>query len=179
MTRIWQVYQQKKLSPTGLVDLRHLPNLHIFAIYVLIRCDAQELVVLRDINNLILRTIPNANQVTNWHFVSTSTVFILLMDAWTRLGRIVWLGYTCFCRETSQAFELYVELSMVPPFDPPPVGDELYERIKEKIAYLSDYPNICTHVWYTSLLFCIPCQWSHSCNVPFERDATLQILRNG
>ena len=63
MTRIWQVSQQEQLSLAGLVDLRQLPNLHIFAIHAIINCDAPDPVVLRDIV-FVLSTIPKAIQFT-------------------------------------------------------------------------------------------------------------------
>ena len=127
------------------MDLRHLPNLHIFAIYVVIGFDAQEPVILRDIN-LVLSTIPKTNQVTK-----LSLYFIILVRIYPFDGCLEedWVG---MCDEAirisaGKPLDLNLEMSTIPLEDSD--EDELCERIKEKIAaFLSDYPNIRTHFWH-------------------------------
>ena len=131
------------------MDLRHLPNLHIFAIYAVIKCGAPEPVVLRDIN-LVLSTIPKANQVTK-----LSLDFTIYGDhLFSGCLEEDWVG---MCDEVvhisaGKLLELNLELSITPASFQcsPPRRAELCERIKEKMASLSDYPNISTH-WHLHL----------------------------
>ena len=132
------------------MNLRHLPYLHIFAIYAIISCDVQKLVVLRDIN-LVLSTIPTANQVTELSFHFT----IYGEYPFLRCLEENWVG---MCEEVvrisaGKPLELNIKMSVSPsklPF-PPRGGDKLYERIEEKIASLLDYPNISTHLLHSRL----------------------------
>jgi len=142
----------ERLSFAGLVNLKHLPNLHIFAIYAIIKCNAQELVALRDIN-LVLSTIPKANQVTKLSLNFT----IYGEHPFGGCFEEDWVG---MCDEVvrisaGKVLELNLEMSL-DEFDTsanfrysPSGRDELYERIKEKLASLSDDPNICIH-WHHS-----------------------------
>ena len=126
------------------MDLRHLPNLHIFAIHSLIRSDAREPVVLHDIIR-VLSTIPKANQITKLSLDFT----IYCEHPFVKCLEEDWVG---MCDEivrvsAGKPLELDSEMSISSVY--PPLGqDELYERIKEKIASLSDYPNICTYFWH-------------------------------
>ena len=124
------------------MDLSHLPNLHIFAIHSLFRCDVP--VVLNDIN-LVLSTIPKANQITK-----LSLDFVIYCGhPFVECIEEDWVG---MCDEivrisAGKPLELELEMSISPVYSP--LGqDELYERIKEEIASLSDYPNIRTHFWH-------------------------------
>ena len=126
------------------MDIRRLPNLHIFQNYAFIKSDAHEPVVSRDIN-LILSMIPNANQVNVLSFCFN----VYGKHPYDGCLEQDWVG---MCDEVvlvsaGKPLELYLEMSIVPPEDRPP-GDELYERIKEKIASLSDHPNIRIYFWY-------------------------------
>ena len=129
----------------GLVNLRHLPNLHVFAVYSVIRSDTPEPVVLRDIK-LVLRTIPKANQVTKLSL----DLIIYCGQFFSECLEDDWNG---MCDEfvrisAGKPLELNLEILITPrPMFPlaPLTRDQLYERIKEKIAPLSDYPNICTN----------------------------------
>ena len=110
------------------MDLRHLPNLRIFAIHSLIRCDVQEPVVLDDIK-LVLSTIPNANQITK-----LSLDFIIYCEhPFVECLEEDWAG---MCDEVvrvsaGKPLELDLEMSISSVY--PPLGqDELYECIKEK-----------------------------------------------
>ena len=94
-----------------------------------------ESVVSPDINS-ILGTIPKANQVTQLSFrfnAGGEHPFGGCLEQY-------WAG---MCDEivrlsAGKPLELYLEM-------PGRLsGDELYERLKEKIASLSDYSNICT-----------------------------------
>ena len=128
------------------MNLRHLPNLHIFAIYAVIGCDAQGPVVLRDIK-LILSTIPKANQVTklSLDFTSKHSFSGCLDEDWVGMcDEVVRVS-------AGKPLELDLEISIGPPkfLYPPPGEDKLYGRIKEMIASLSGYPNICTHFWHS------------------------------
>ena len=125
------------------MNLRHLPNFHIFTFHAFIKCDAHEPVVSRDINS-ILATIPDTNQVRQ-------LTFRFNIYGEHPFGGCLEQDWVGMCDEVvrvsaGKTIALYLELSIVPTFCPHPGGDELYERIKEKIAYLSDYPNICTHL---------------------------------
>ena len=134
------------------MDLRHIPNLHIFAIHGIIKCDAQEPPVLRDIN-VVLGTIPKANQVTK-----LSLGFTIHGDH--PFGGCLeedWVGMCDAVARISAGKPLELKLEIMTSVRPaiyrlaPPgrqLRDELYERIKEKMALLSDYPNICTHFWH-------------------------------
>lgn len=129
------------------MDLRHLPNLHIFANRPIIKCDGREPVVLRDIN-LVLSTIPKINQVTKLSLDFT----IVGEHPFSGCLEEDWVG---MCDEvvrisTGKPLEFYLEMSITPPRYryPPRGGDELYKRIKEKMASLSDHSNIHTHIWH-------------------------------
>ena len=158
----WQVYQQEQLSLAGLVDLRHLPNLHVFTILSNIRWDAPEPVVLRDIR-LVLSTIPRVNQVTK-----LSLDFIIYCQhPFSKCLEEDWVG---MCDEVvrisaGKPLEFNLEMSITTARLGPSSGrDEFYERIKEKMASLSKNPNICTH-------FCHPHHnnsWSRSVKCTFH-----------
>jgi hypothetical protein len=146
MGQISQISQKEQLSLAGLVDLRHLPNLHIFAIHAIIKCDERDPVVLGDID-LILSTIPKANHVTKLELDFT----VYGDHPFGGCPEEDWIG---MCDEVvrisaGKPLELNLEMSIVSTNlqYTPPGRDELYGRIKEKIASLSDYPNICIH-WH-------------------------------
>ena len=105
--------------------------------------------VLRDIK-LVLSTIPKANQVTklSLHFIifsqhSFSECFeedlVRIFEEVVRVSAE---------KSLELDLEMLIDRSKFYPEFPPIREDEFYERIKEKIAFLSDYPNICTHFWH-------------------------------
>ena len=126
------------------MDLRHLSNLRIFAIHAITKCRARGPVVPHDIN-IVLSTIPKVNQVSQLSFHFTT---FLDHDHGAPLEEDSgWIG---MCHEVvrisaGKPLELKIEMSIVPPLFgySPHKADELYEHIEEKIAFLSDYPNIC------------------------------------
>ena len=132
------------------MNLRHLPYLHVFALHAIISSDARKLVVLRDIN-LVLSTIPTANQVTELllHFT------ICGVYPFHGCFEENWLG---MCDEVvrisaGKSLELNLKVSISPTKLPYPSRgrDELYRRIEEKVASLLDYPNISTHLLHSCL----------------------------
>ena len=126
------------------MDLRHLPNLRIFAIHTNIESDARDaqgLLVLHDINS-ILSTIPKANQVTQLSFKFCFTVF----DLHHPFGKYLEQDWVGLCDEVirisaGKPLELYLVMTFYSPGHSPPPENKLYYRI---IALLSDHPNICT-----------------------------------
>ncbi|KAF8799710.1 hypothetical protein BYT27DRAFT_7200934 [Phlegmacium glaucopus] len=134
---------EKQLPLSGLVNLRDLSCLHVFALKVIIQCDMPESAVVRDIN-LVLSTIPTSNQVTNLSFDFS-------IRGEHPFGGCLEEDWVGLCDEVvrisaGEPLDLSLETSMRPPrFQyPPPGQDELYERITERISSLSDHPNICT-----------------------------------
>ena len=137
------------------MDLRHLSYLRIFAINAIIKCDAQEHVVLRDIN-LVLSTIPKANQV-----IQLSLKFTILLSleftvfSYNPFDGFIGEDWAGMCDEVvrisaGKPLELNLKVSTRSHrYLEPPGESELYERIKEKIASLPDYPNICVHFQYS------------------------------
>ena len=130
------------------MDLRHISNLRIFAIYAIIKCSAKDTAVLRDIN-IVLSTIPRANQVTqlslDFTIYGDHPFDGCLEDDWVGMCDAV----ACISAGKPLALKLQMSISPTNYQYPPPgreLGDELYERIKEKIASLSDYPSICTYL---------------------------------
>ena len=100
--------------------------------------------VLRDIKH-VLSTISKANQVTK-----VSLDFVIYCEhPYSECLEDDWVG---MCDEVvrvsaGKPLELDIKLSIGTGYSP--IGqDQLYECVKEKIAYLSDYPNICTHFWH-------------------------------
>lgn len=129
------------------MNLSHLPCLHIIAIRIIMKAGARKPAVLRDIN-LVLSKIPKANQVSK---------LSLDFDIYGKhpFGGCVEEDWVGMCDEVvrisaGKPLALNLEMAITPPgFQyPPPGGDELYRRIKEKIASLSDYPHISTHIWH-------------------------------
>jgi hypothetical protein len=126
------------------VNFRDISCLRVFALDAIIMCDTQEFVVLRDIS-LVLGTIPASNKVTNllFHFsiVGYQPFDGCFKEDWDGLwGEVVRIS-------AGKPLELTLKASVdAPDFRYPPQGqDELYERITEKIALLSNCPNIDTH----------------------------------
>jgi hypothetical protein len=101
-------------------------------------------VVFRDIS-LVLSTIPAFNKVTTLLFEFSIVGYHpfdgCFKEDWVGLwGEVVRIS-------AGKPLELILEAAANPPdFQCPVEGDEeLYERITEKIALLSNYPNIDTH----------------------------------
>lgn len=122
------------------MDLRRLPNLHIFTINVFVSCYIHAPVVLRDINP-ILRTIPKANQVTQltlrFNFYGDHPIHGCCEQDWAGMcDEIVRIS-------AGKQLELYLEMFID---SSRPGGDGLSEYIKDKMASLSDYSNIRTHL---------------------------------
>ncbi|KAF8799580.1 hypothetical protein BYT27DRAFT_7236317 [Phlegmacium glaucopus] len=134
----------KQLPLAGLVNLRDIPCLRVFALHAIIECDAQEFVVFRDIK-LVLNTIPTSNKVTNLSFGFT----IAGEHPFDGCFKEDWVGIWGEVVRISAGKPLELNLRTVvrpPNFQyPPHRQDELFERITEKIASLLNYPNIDTH----------------------------------
>ena len=127
------------------MDLSHIPNLHVFAISALIGFDAQEPVLLRDIN-VVLSTIPKDNLVTK-----LSLDFTINGEyPFDRCLEEDWAGMCDVVVRISagKVLKFNLEISICPSQSPPPGRDDkLFKDIKEKVASLSNYSNICTEVW--------------------------------
>ena len=145
------------LPLAGLVNLSNLPNLQVFSLYTIINCRAprrgQRIVptfaALQDIN-IVLGTIPDSNKITN-----------LWLDFLT-VGRRPF--DKCLNQDWVEMFNEIIRISGGKPLEldlkfavasgtlSSDAGqDELYIRIMEKAAFLSDYPNICIHWWNPTL----------------------------
>ncbi|KAF8799764.1 hypothetical protein BYT27DRAFT_7200998 [Phlegmacium glaucopus] len=140
---IWE--NDEQLSLSGLVNLRALSCLHVFALYAVIKCDVPESAVVRDIN-LVLGTIPISNKITNLSFEFTicgeHPFGGCLGEDWVGIrDEVVRIS-------AGKPLNLNLETSVLPPnLQYPPGQDELYERITERIS-LSDHPNIHTRFWH-------------------------------
>ncbi|KAF8799703.1 hypothetical protein BYT27DRAFT_7342791 [Phlegmacium glaucopus] len=148
--------QEEQLPLSGLVNLRDLSYLHVFALYVIIKCDVPESAVVRDVN-LVLNTIPTSNQVMNLSFYFS-------IRGEHPFGGCLEEDWVGLCDEivrisAGKPLNLELETSALPhrfrcPFreeespNPLPGQDELYDRIMERISSLSDHPNICTRFWH-------------------------------
>lgn len=120
--------------------------LHVFALYAIIKCGAPESAVLHDIN-IVLRTIPESNQITNLSF------------DFNIVGQHPFHG--CLDQDWVAMFDEVIRISAGKPLElelqttvstenldfKHPGQDELYMNIMNRMASLSDYPNICTHFW--------------------------------
>jgi hypothetical protein len=131
------------------LNFRDISYLRFFALDATIECDAQEFVVLRDIN-VVLSTIPASNSVTTLLFDFT----IAGKHPFDGCFKEDWVGLWGEVVRISAGKPLTLNLEAVvrpPNFQYPAQGrDELYERVEGKmIALLSNYPNIDTH------FFCI------------------------
>ena len=107
--------------------------------------------VLRDIK-LVLSTIPKVNQVTKLSL----EIIIFSVPTFSECFEEELVG---MCEEVvrvsaGKPLELDLDMLISPKpssFGPdyPLIGrDELYKRIKERITFLSDHPNISTHLWH-------------------------------
>ena len=144
------VQPAKHLSLAGLVNLGNLPNLHVFSLCTNITCSAPlsplPKAVLHDIN-LVLSTIPESNKVANLWFNFT----IVGWHPFPGCLEQDWVGMLHEVIRIADGKPLELELQMAVSTGLWETGhpgqDELYIRIMEKAAPLSNYPNICTHVW--------------------------------
>ncbi|KAF8799735.1 hypothetical protein BYT27DRAFT_7342813 [Phlegmacium glaucopus] len=136
----------EQLSLSGLVDLRDLSYLHVFALYAIIKCDVPESAVVRDIN-LVLSTIPTSNKIRNLSFDFT------ICGGEYPFGECLKEDWVGLCNEVvrisaGKPLNLNLKTSVRSPIlkiiYPLPGKDELYKRITERILSLSDHPNICT-----------------------------------
>jgi hypothetical protein len=133
------------------MNLGDISCLRVFALDAIIDCDVQEFVVLCDISH-VLSTIPASNKVTTlfFHFsiVGGDHPFDeCLKEDWAGIwGEVVRIS-------AGKPLELNLEAA-VDPLDLKYSSEgkdelyELYERIKEKIALLSNFPNIDTYFWH-------------------------------
>ncbi|KAF8881672.1 hypothetical protein CPB84DRAFT_1791534 [Gymnopilus junonius] len=141
-----KVGNSEQLPLSGLVDLSHLPSLHVFALYAIITCGAKGSAVLHDINT-VLRTIPACNKVTN-----------LTLD-YTVLGEHPFEGcldqdWVGLCSEIIRIaagkpleLDLMTTVSTGKLTYQHPGEEELYVHIMKKAELLSDHSRICTHFW--------------------------------
>ena len=117
------------------------------------------MVLLHDIN-LVLGTIPESNRVTNLWFdfeMMGRRPFRECVDQ-------DWVGLFNEIIRISGGKRLELELKMGvsrEDLEDEPGREELFKRITEKGALLSDYPEICTHFWD-------PTYWSRGLR-PFPR----------
>ncbi|KAF8799711.1 hypothetical protein BYT27DRAFT_7200935 [Phlegmacium glaucopus] len=137
----------KQLSLCGLVNLRNLSCLHVFALHAIITCDMQDSAVVRDIN-LVLSTIPTSNKITNLSFD-------FIIRGKHPFGGCLEEDWVGLCDEVvrisaGKPLNLKLKTSVRSPifYYPFRRQDELYERIKERIASLSEHSNICTRFWH-------------------------------
>ncbi|KAF8799721.1 hypothetical protein BYT27DRAFT_7245951 [Phlegmacium glaucopus] len=137
----------EQLSLSGLVNLRDLSCLHVFALYAIITCGVPESAVVRDVN-LVLGTMPTSNKITDLSFCFT----ICGEHPFGGCLEEDWVGLCVEVVRISAGKPLNLKLetsvlSLRCPFLTPG-EDELYERIKERISSLSNHPNICTRFWH-------------------------------
>ena len=140
------------------MNLSNLPNLQVFSLYTIVKCKVRRRYItsrssfaaLRDVN-IVLGTIPDSNRITN-----------LWLDFLT-VGRRPFEG--CLNQDWVEMFNEIIRIGSGKPLElelklavssgavsSDHTGqDELYMRIMEKAALLSDYPNICTHWWNPTL----------------------------
>ena len=132
------------------MNLSNLPNLHAFSLYTIVNCkaprNAPPFAVLHDIN-IVLGTIPKSNRVTNllfWFNIVGRRPFHGSLDQdWVgTFNEVIRIG-----GEKPLEFDLQMGVSREDFKIEHPGQDELYMRIVEKAALLSNYPNICTHTW--------------------------------
>lgn len=140
------VGERKQLPLVGLLNLKDLSSLRVFALYAIIKCNKKESGALRDIN-IVLSKISASNQVTNLSFdfsISGKHPFggCLEQD---------WIGLCDEIIRISAGKPLELELQTKVSsegFQSPDVGDgAVYRRIEETTASLSDFSNICCHFW--------------------------------
>ncbi|KAF8959431.1 hypothetical protein BDZ97DRAFT_1667254 [Flammula alnicola] len=141
-----RVGDDEQLPLAGLVNLSNLSHLHVFALNAVIKCDVPGSAVLRDIN-IVLGKIPASNKVTNLSFdfkIFGEHPFGGCLDE-------DWVGICDEVIRISAGKPLELDLQMIVSTGKlewqHPGQAELYVHIMEKIASLSDYPNICTHFW--------------------------------
>ena len=132
------------------MNLGNLTNLHVFSLYTVVNCkaprNAPPFAVLLDIN-IVLGTIPDSNRITNLCFcfeIVGRHPFHGSLDQG-------WVGTFNEVIRISGGNPLEFDLQMIvtrEDFETEHPGqDELYIRILEKAASLSDHPKICTHLW--------------------------------
>ncbi|KAF8149156.1 hypothetical protein B0H34DRAFT_668003 [Crassisporium funariophilum] len=142
-----QVGDSEQLPLAGIVNLRSVPRLHVFALLAIIKCDVrEESTVIRDIN-IVLGTIDASNEITN-------LCFDFDIVGRQPFGRCLDEDWGGICEEVIRIsagkplelnFEMWVSNGTLD-VDHPGEG-ELYAHIRERTVSLSDYPNICTHLW--------------------------------
>jgi hypothetical protein len=135
------------------VDLSNLPNLRVFSLDTKIydKTLTRDVfwvpysVALHDIN-IVLGTIPECNAITNLRFD-----FVIV--GWPPFDECPDRDWVEMFNEIirisgGKPLELELKLAVCSPGTLPGGNtgeDELYVRIMENAALLSDYPNICTH----------------------------------
>jgi hypothetical protein len=130
------------------VNLSNVPNLHVFSLCTILKCDALWPSVLHNIGT-VLGTIPGSNEVTNLWFE-----FKVVSHGWTRFCGCLsqdWVGMFNEIIRIAERKPLALELEMVVFMgileEWHSRQDELLAHIMEKAAPLLDYPKICTHFW--------------------------------
>ncbi|KIM41142.1 hypothetical protein M413DRAFT_412221 [Hebeloma cylindrosporum] len=140
----------QKIFLAELVNLGNLPNLRVFAVCTIIKCNKQKNaplpIGLRDIN-VVLNAIPKSNKIINLWF----DFEIIGLRDFHGCRDQDWAGMFNEIIRISGGKPLELELQlMVSTMDmnKEPVGHhELIKKIMENATSLSDYPNICTHFW--------------------------------
>ncbi|EDQ99915.1 uncharacterized protein LACBIDRAFT_315058 [Laccaria bicolor S238N-H82] len=140
------VGESQQLSLAGLLNLKDLSRLRVFALYAIIKCNEKESGALCDIN-IVLSKISASNQITNLSFdldISGKHPFggCLEQD---------WVGLCDEIIRISAGKPLELELQTtvsLEGFQSPDVGDgAIYSHIAETTASLTDFPKICAHFW--------------------------------
>jgi hypothetical protein len=137
------------------VNLSNVSRLHVFSLYVIIRCDAPQFSVLDDLN-IVLSTIPESNKFTN-----LALDFNIIRVGLGECLHHDWDGMYKEVIRISDGKPLEVEIQMSLGHGNSEEKDELYTCIMDEAGLLSDYPNICTHFWN-------PTFWAHGL-LPFPR----------
>ena len=140
------------LPLAGLVNLSNLPNLQVFSLFTVVNCEAipwnvppnaPSFGALHDIN-IILRTIPESNRITNLWF----DFLIIGRPPFDKSLNQDWIGMFNEIIRIGGGKPLELEIMLLVTVSSISTGaEEFYMRIMEKAAFLSGCPNICTHWW--------------------------------
>ncbi|KDR69265.1 hypothetical protein GALMADRAFT_128730 [Galerina marginata CBS 339.88] len=129
-----------------LVNLGRLVRLRVFALYAIIECQPKGFATIHDIN-IVLGTLPASNAVTNFSFE-------LEINGKRPFGGCLEQDWVGMCDEVMRIsagkpleLEMMLTVSTGELVSQHPGEDELYIHIMERIASLSAFPKICTHVW--------------------------------
>ena len=132
------------------MNVSNLAALHVFSLSTFINCkqppNEPRSTVIQDII-LVLGAIPRSNKLTNLLFDFT------IFGPAGPFSRFLEQDWVVMFHEViriadGKPLELELHIIFTGTLDTGhPEQDELFVDIMEKAAMLSDYPNICTHVW--------------------------------